>query len=406
MCRYFITISVLTLSIFLITNAYSTTWYVHPDSALNSIQAGLDSCATNDTVLVGPGTYCENLLWPYTYGIRLLSEAGRDSTIIDGQQTARVIFIPNIGDDPEGMISGFTIQNGHENIWHGGGIYCCADLFTINDNIITNNDANFGGGICCYPSTSRTSITNNIISGNEGNGGGIYCHNAGAVITNNAITGNIGRGIYIGSNTNDVLIRDNTITNNPGGIEHFGASATASVRVTNNLLDGNYTGIILKYSNAIIDSCTISNNIGTGISCDNTSNPTINYNNIESNTGFGVLNLHLVYVIDAEYNWWGDASGPYHPDSNPGGLGDSVSDYVDFIPWLTQPVGVIEEKISAIKNIPYGTTIFSGPLQLPQDKAYRVFDITGRVVIPEQIKPGIYFIEVDGNLVQKIIKVR
>jgi hypothetical protein len=40
-----------TLSIGL-ARADRTVWYVHPDSALNTIQAGLDSCADNDIVLV------------------------------------------------------------------------------------------------------------------------------------------------------------------------------------------------------------------------------------------------------------------------------------------------------------------------------------------------------------------
>ncbi|MCK4397003.1 hypothetical protein KAW96_10490 [candidate division WOR-3 bacterium] len=43
------------LSLLLVfSTGYATTWYVHPDSTLNSIQTGLDSCATNDTVLVEP----------------------------------------------------------------------------------------------------------------------------------------------------------------------------------------------------------------------------------------------------------------------------------------------------------------------------------------------------------------
>ena len=37
--------------------------------------------------------------------------------------------------------------------------------------------------------------------------------------------------------------------------------------------------------------------------------------------------------IDAEGNWWGDATGPYH-STNSGGLGSEVSDYVDFDPWI------------------------------------------------------------------------
>ena len=36
----------------------------------------------------------------------------------------------------------------------------------------------------------------------------------------------------------------------------------------------------------------------------------------------------------AENNWWGDASGPYHTALNPSGLGNRVSNNVDFDPWL------------------------------------------------------------------------
>ena len=51
-------------------------------------------------------------------------------------------------------------------------------------------------------------------------------------------------------------------------------------------------------------------------------------------------------------------------------------------------------------------TIFRGHLLLPQDKECKVFDITGRVVEPARIQPGIYFIEVDGVVTQKVVKVR
>jgi hypothetical protein len=39
-------------------------------------------------------------------------------------------------------------------------------------------------------------------------------------------------------------------------------------------------------------------------------------------------------LVDARYNWWGDASGPYHPTLNPTGTGDAVSDDVNFDHWL------------------------------------------------------------------------
>ena len=37
--------------------------------------------------------------------------------------------------------------------------------------------------------------------------------------------------------------------------------------------------------------------------------------------------------VDARENWWGDATGPYHPDDNDDGLGDEVSGDVLFDPW-------------------------------------------------------------------------
>lgn len=43
-------------------------------------------------------------------------------------------------------------------------------------------------------------------------------------------------------------------------------------------------------------------------------------------------------VVRAEENWWGDASGPYHPELNAEGQGDEVSDDVDFRPWRTAQV--------------------------------------------------------------------
>jgi len=67
----------------------------------------------------------------------------------------------------------------------------------------------------------------------------------------------------------------------------------------------------------------------------------------------------------------------------------------------------IEEYSGSINKKHYHfATIFSGPLLLPKGVNCRVFDITGRVVVAHHIKPGIYFIEVDGEIRQKIVKIR
>ena len=68
--------------------------------------------------------------------------------------------------------------------------------------------------------------------------------------------------------------------------------------------------------------------------------------------------------------------------------------------------GIEEKELSHIKDNDLGATILSGPLNLPKDKKCRVFDITGRVVVPDKIRPGIYFIEVDGVILRKVVKVR
>jgi hypothetical protein len=68
------------------------------------------------------------------------------------------------------------------------------------------------------------------------------------------------------------------------------------------------------------------------------------------------------------------------------------------------------EELAASKSVKnhnvIGATIFSGPLLLPEGRKCRVFDITGRVVVPDKIRPGVYFIEVDGKITNKVVKVR
>jgi hypothetical protein len=79
--------------------------------------------------------------------------------------------------------------------------------------------------------------------------------------------------------------------------------------------------------------------------------------------------------------------------------------------WLLKmepDVGVEEQQVvkPVDEQVSFGATIFRGPLQLPEDKPCRVFDITGKVVEPTTITRGIYFIEVDGVVTQKVVKIR
>ena len=88
-----------------------------------------------------------------------------------------------------------------------------------------------------------------------------------------------------------------------------------------------------------ISNCNITGN-GYGVYSQSSSNPVIsgssdNKNTISDNKQYGVYADSTV-TIDAEYNYWGDLSGPTH-SGNLGGKGDWVSDDVDYDPFETTP---------------------------------------------------------------------
>ena len=444
---------------FLFRNAQTATWYVHPDSALNTIQAGLDSCADNDYVLVGPGTYVENIIWPNTQGIHMISELGPNFTVIDGDSANRVIEI-SVWIDTTSLISGFTIQNGFDTL--GAGIFCSAACSpTITNNNIRNNVAGFGtepmtpwadgigAGICCgtasSPVITNNTITNNKARGHHVFGGGISCDSSAPLISNNIITGNTAQGQYWGYGGgiacmhSSPIISCNTVTLGgvSGGEDCGGAGVLcgsfSSPMISDNIISFNDNDGISCWGDStspIIHSCILEQNGWTGIFCGFGAHPVIRYCdifgqwkgihntfggepeiifcNIFDNSDYGVYNDDAGVTVDADNNWWGDATGPYHPVANPGGLGNAVSDYVEFAPYLNDPWGVEEQPIVKCTEINknLGATIFRGPLQLPEGKTCRVFDITGRVVEPTRIAPGIYFVEIDNEIVQKVVKIR
>ncbi|MCK4584459.1 right-handed parallel beta-helix repeat-containing protein [candidate division WOR-3 bacterium] len=452
MNRYGVFIAIVISLLFLMSTAHATTWYVHPDSVLNSIQAALNSCSTDDTVLVGPGIYYENISWPFTQGIDLVSEYGRDTTIIDGNSAGIAIAI-EIGVDSSTQINGFTICNGY-SVDNGGGIYCEGNSSpTIKNNTITDNASDLGGaGIQCYLSSSPI-ITSNIITNNSaGYGGGIFClFYCSPFITNNTITFNtasvsgagITCGYYCSPTISYNIISENTADSTGAGIAcgyYSSPTITGNTISTNTTVFGRNGGIgCLEYSSPTIDSCTISNNIGDGIGCRSGSNPVINYCNITNNSRYGVQNLDSTLVVNAKNNWWGDPTGPYHPGTNPGGLGDSVSDYVDYNPWLGAPIGIYEYKATPkvtleLKNKPNpfrNRTIIYYSLTKPGIISLKVYDQTGRLVktlengikragnytvgwngcnnTNQKVPAGVYFIRLksgDFTSVKKIILVR
>lgn len=93
--------------------------------------------------------------------------------------------------------------------------------------------------------------------------------------------------------------------------------------------------------------------------------------------------------IDARWNYWGDSTGPYHPVLNPGGLGDAVSDSVEFIPWYRDTL-FFQDAPKRTPRIPDGArlAVYPNPfnrepelrLTVPRTMVVRVdlYDVLGR----------------------------
>ncbi|MEM3731336.1 MAG: dockerin type I domain-containing protein [Candidatus Bathyarchaeia archaeon] len=131
-------------------------------------------------------------------------------------------------------------------------------------------------------------------------------------------------GIYIGDDPSAggagniaAIVRGNMIVGWENGIRLLNSINVGTTIVNNTIANATGVAGILIESNV------------------NASNVKVNYNNVTgnpsgiTNNGFGML--------DARFNWWGNETGPYNPTFNPQGSGDSVSDNVEFKPWLVQP---------------------------------------------------------------------
>lgn len=383
---------------------------IHVPAALPTIQAGLNAASGDDTVLVAPGTYYENIVWPATVGLNLLSEWGPDSTAIDGSNAGTVITITS-GVGSETLISGFTIQHG--NATYGGGIRMENSSATIRGNrIVANAAVPRGGGIYCgdgaAPLIVDNQIENNSVPGapNSGVGGGICCTYAGPLtILRNTISHNFAssRGGAIELyGTPAQLIEYNIIEDNSAGTDGGGIAcgSGSSPHIHANTIAGNSAGNIggaiscSWHSVPRIDYNRIADNsagwqYSGAIDCGTGSAfPTINHNDICGNTPYGVFNHSAVEVVDAEHNWWNDPDGP--GGAGPGG-GDRVSSYVDYDPWLTGPAGLEEDGApQARAPVFFVAQNFPNPFsalttigyQLPRagHTSLRVYDAAGRLI--------------------------
>ena len=221
--------------------------------------------------------------------------------------------------------------------------------------------------------TNGTTIENGnvaIINSEIGNNQrGITIENSIVEIKSTVISNNSQSGIYVTGN-NQATIQNNTIRSNADGILLTGNSISGVNISQNVVLSNTQSGIKLDTDNAdyyndivILDNILSANNYGFYVSGNASTYITHNYISYSNSTGifYEKGNNHVAYFNDiygnnhgmdvssdadvtAEYNYWGDESGPYHTSLNPTGKGNPVGgdgENLDFIFFLTAPISYI-----------------------------------------------------------------
>ncbi len=97
----------------------------------------------------------------------------------------------------------------------------------------------------------------------------------------------------------------------------------------------------------IVQDCALHTSYSHGIYAGVDGAHFIHQNRFYAIPSFGANISSAATSLDARFNWWGHASGPFHTTLNPDGQGVKVGDNVIFDPWLTEapvtPSGVVVE---------------------------------------------------------------
>ena len=337
------------------------------------------------------------------------SDMSRGALSIYGSSTARVsgVVVSSSATDAVVVYQNSVLSADNVTVTEeskGGGLtvfnsataYCDKCLFSRIDN-------NSGPSVAVY-SGSTLSLTNSDIRNATGtsataleiydpawNNPSLERHSQ-AIISNSVFEGGINGVVAFGPVT--LTLADATVS----GFSNDGVQA--------------YSGATLA-----VQTTTFTKNQNAGIEVWGDINGSIVDSYIMGNSLYGILS-RATTPLGAAHNWWGSASGPYHPTLNVGGTGNAVSDDVAFSPWLTSRSLRITQKkpTNGSGGQPIAQACCSSVLFIPGLEASRLYatsstllgSLTGSVTENQLWEPGLnsqndqLFLDKNGSSIRSI----
>jgi predicted outer membrane repeat protein len=313
-----------------------------------------------------------------------------------GNDYGGAIRLWHVDDSLSGQITDCVFENNAVTS-EGGAIYCrnLSQGLIISDCIFTSNTADIwssshGGGALCAES-SDVDLSYCVFNQNYAlyDGGAIMAQRSTVTLDHCTFSANscgAGVGVALFLASSDATISNSIFAHNPG---------SAIVALNSNIAD-------LRYSDFYDNNLDVYDPPpGFGIL------DTVNYNGDSCDIYFNIF-MDPLFEDTVNGNYHLTAGSPCIDAGDPLFARDPDNTISDQGAFYFDQTGV--EEIPIVKhtreNTFLGATIFKGPLLLPEGGICIVFDIAGRIVEPDKIKPGIYFIEVDGIVTQKVVKIQ
>lgn len=183
----------------------------------------------------------------------------------------------------------------------------------VTANNLHISDIFFGDAIALYEDSQLLFEDSSVYDIGDGSALGLY--GSTAVVINSIFSGGLDFGIETYDDSFGGYTSSLTIANSL--VENYLEVGLASFSDGNFLIEqsrvwGNASGVVAYRGLVEVRESSIAGNIEYGVK-----------------TRSGAL-------VHAENNWWGDVTGPLHLTLNSTGLGDAVTDGVDFEPWLEE----------------------------------------------------------------------